>query len=362
LIVFNAHDEITYWQAVQEHDRQFDGVFVYAVRSTGIYCRPSCPSRRPTRENVSFFALPEAAERAGYRACKRCNPRDVDTADPQAELVRRICRSIETSPDMPTLDELSAEFHVSPYHLQRTFKRIMGITPRQYAEHCRVNQFKAQLRNGDSVTSALYDAGYGSSSRLYEHADANLGMTPSVYQKGGSGMEIGYKIVDCSLGRLLVAATARGVCAVSLGDDDAPLVNALHDEYPSAEIVPGGESFSAWVQAILDYLGGWQPHLDLPLDLQATAFQRRVWQELQAIPYGETRSYSQVAAAIGQQTAVRAVAHACASNPVSLVIPCHRVVRQDGSLGGYRWGIGRKQTLLAHEQTEQSIKVASESD
>ena len=343
------------WQAVLDRDASFDGRFVLAVRSTHIYCRPSCPARRPLRKNVTFFALPEAAERAGYRPCKRCRPRDIAVRDPQAEVVQQVCRYIAAHLDESlTLDELGAQVNVSPFHLQRTFKQVMGISPREYAEACRLDQLKTHLRNGDSVTGALYEAGFNSSSRLYDRAPASLGMTPAAYRKGGAGMRIGYTIVDSPLGRLLVAATERGVCAVSLGDDTV-LESTLLGEYPAAQIQRDDTHLHQWVSAILDYLNGWQPHLDLPVDVQATAFQRRVWQELQNIPYGETRSYSEVARAIGSPKAVRAVANACANNPAALVIPCHRVVREDGSLGGYRWGIQRKAALLQQEREHAQI-------
>ncbi len=340
-----------YWQAVQTRNSDFDGRFVYAVRSTGIYCRPSCTSRQPLRENVQFFALPEAAEQAGFRACKRCHPRDLTATDPQVELIQRVCRYLEAHVDhSPTLETLGRHFNVSPHHLQRQFKHIMQITPREYLDSRRVDHLKAELRNGQNVTDALYQVGYGSSSRLYERANAHLGMTPATYRKGGEGMQIDYTIVDCPLGRLLVAATERGVCAIYLGDSDAELQAMLAKEYPLAEMLTEDAHLEIWVAAIVDYLTGAQPHLDLPLDLQATAFQRRVWQELQAIPYGETRTYSEIAQAVGDPKATRAVANACASNPVALAIPCHRVVRKDGSLGGYRWGISRKEQLLAQER------------
>jgi AraC family transcriptional regulator of adaptative response/methylated-DNA-[protein]-cysteine methyltransferase len=344
--------EENYWQAVLARDSRSNGTFVYAVRSTGIYCNPSCPSRRPQRDQVIFFPVPEAAEQAGFRPCRRCRPEETAKPESQVELVRRACRYIEQSLDSPpNLAALSAQVHLSPYHLQRVFKRIMGITPRQYAEACRLGRLKAQLKDGEPVTRALYDVGYGSSSRLYERAPSQLGMTPTAYRRGGPGMHINYTIVDGPLGRLLVAATAKGVCAVSLGDNDTMLESALFSEYPAAEITRDGDgvNLSQWVNALMSHLNGQQPHIDLPLDVQATAFQWRVWQELQAIPYGSTRSYSQIAQALGQPKATRAVARACATNPVPLVIPCHRVVRENGTLGGYRWGLERKQQLLAQE-------------
>ena len=342
--------EENYWQAVLNRDSQSDGTFVFGVRSTGIYCNPSCPARHPRREQVTFFTRPEAAEEAGFRACRRCRPGETSVYELQVEMFQRACRYIETHLDgLITLADLGKEVSVSPYHLQRVFKRVVGITPRQYVEACRLGQFKARLKEGESVTTALYDAGYGSSSRLYERTHTKLGMTPSTYRRGGQEMRIGYTIVACPLGRLLVAATEKGICAVSLGDVDAELESALWGEYPAASIERDGTELSQWVNALLDYLNGEQPHLDLPVDVQATAFQWRVWEMLRAIPYGSTRSYSAIAQALGNPKAARAVAHACATNPVSLVIPCHRAVRENGALGGYRWGLERKQRLLAEE-------------
>jgi AraC family transcriptional regulator of adaptative response/methylated-DNA-[protein]-cysteine methyltransferase len=340
------------WQSVVERDKEADGAFVFAVRSTGIYCRPSCPARRPERTNVLFFALPAAAEQAGFRACRRCRPGDVSLRDPQAELVQQICRHIEANLDESlTLERLGAEQHLSPHHLQRTFKRLMGITPRQYADARRLERVKAELRQGENVTAALYESGYSSSSRLYERAPGQLGMTPSAYRQGGRGAQIRYTVADSPLGRLLVAATEKGVCAVSLGDRDAELEAALHKEYPAAEVEQDATGLlKEWVTALLDYLEGERPNLDLPLDVQATAFQWRVWQALQQIPYGRTASYSEVARGLGRPTAARAVARACASNPVALVVPCHRVVRENGELGGYRWGLERKRKLLQQEK------------
>lgn len=338
------------WRAVLARDARFDGRFVFAVRSTGIYCRPSCPSRRARRAKVLFFALPEAAEQSGFRPCRRCRPRE-GPRSPQAELVARLCRHIEAHSDGPlTLAELAAQAGIAPHRLLRTFQRVMGITPRQYADALRLRRLKKHLRRGVDVTTALYEAGYGSSSRLYERSNAQLGMTPDAYRRGGRGMRLGYAIARSPLGRLLVAATERGVSAVYLGDSDAPLVAALRKEYSNAEVRRDTNGLSRWVRALLRHLEGRQPRLDLPLDIQATAFQRRVWEALRGIPYGATRSYSQVARSLGRPTAARAVARACATNPVSVVIPCHRVVREDGGLGGYRWGLERKRALLEREK------------
>ncbi len=344
--------EEQYWQAVVEKDSSANGTFYVAVRSTGVYCKPSCPSRRPKRENVSFYASPEAAEQAGYRACKRCRPRETAQTDPQVEIAQRICRYIEQHLEGAiSLADLSEQFNISPFHLQRIFKRVMGISPRQYAEAHRLDLFKAQLKERESVTEALYEVGYSSSSRLYERAPVQLGMTPTTYQRGGAGMHISYTIVDSPLGRLLVAATEKGVCSVCIGDEDTLLEKAFQKEYPMADIKRNvdGTPLHNWVETLVRHLNGQQPHLDLPLDVRATAFQRRVWQALQAIPYGETRSYSQIAQTIGQPTAARAVANACATNPVAIAVPCHRVVRENGNMGGYRWGETRKQQLLEQE-------------
>jgi AraC family transcriptional regulator of adaptative response/methylated-DNA-[protein]-cysteine methyltransferase len=341
--------ESTYWRAVLTRDAHWDGRFVFGVRSTRIYCRPSCPARRPARRQVVFFPLPEAAERAGFRPCRRCRPQEAP-GNPSLELVRRVCRAIETDLEEPhTLAALGAHAGVSPGHLQRTFKRLLGVTPRQYADARRLDRLRGQLRKGQNVTHALYAAGYGSSSRLYEQAAAQLGMTPATYRRGGRDMRIGYTIVKGRLGHLLVAATQRGVCMVSLGDSAAALEAALRHEYPSAEVQRDASAFAPWLRAILHYLKGHPLRLNLPLDVQATAFQRRVWEELRRIPYGITCSYKQIAQAIGRPKAVRAVARACATNPVSIVVPCHRVVRSDGGLGGYRWGLKRKQALLSSE-------------
>jgi AraC family transcriptional regulator of adaptative response/methylated-DNA-[protein]-cysteine methyltransferase len=344
-------DEERCWRAVEERDAAWDGRFVYAVRSTGVYCRASCPSRRPRRTQVVFYPVPEAAERCGYRPCRRCRPHQTVGTDPHVELVRRVCRHIETHlEDAITLDALGEQAQMSPYHLQRVFKRVTGITPRQYADACRLGVLKSRLKERRTVTMAMVEAGYGSSSRLYERASAQLGMTPGTYQRGGAAMQIRYTLAACPLGRLLLAGTERGICALYLGDDDAKLEAELASEFPAAVVQRDDEGLSAWAHELVSHLHGQQPHLDLPLDVRATAFQWRVWQQLQAIPYGSTRSYSDIARALGQPTAARAVARACATNPVSLVIPCHRVVREGGALGGYRWGLDRKQALLDHEK------------
>jgi AraC family transcriptional regulator, regulatory protein of adaptative response / methylated-DNA-[protein]-cysteine methyltransferase len=338
------------WTAVLAKDTRCDGKFVFAVRSTGVYCRPSCPSRRPLRKNVSFFPLPEAAERAGFRECRRCHSRSLAVADPQMEMVRQVCRLIDQNEGEPiTLTELGEELGVSAFHLQRTFKSIMGISPSQYAEAQKIERFKKGVREGGTIAQATYDAGFGSSSRLYEGAAAELGMTPATYGKAGRGALIDYTIVDCKLGKLLVAATSKGVCSVTLGDNEDELASNLASEFSAATLKRDDAQLGKSVSAIVDYLNDKTPRIELPLDIRATAFQRQVWAQLTKIPLGQTYSYSEVAVAIGQEKAVRAVARACATNPVALVIPCHRVIREDKSLGGYRWGIERKKKLLAAE-------------
>jgi AraC family transcriptional regulator, regulatory protein of adaptative response / methylated-DNA-[protein]-cysteine methyltransferase len=341
------------WQAVVAKDARFDGQFVFAVSSTGIYCRPSCPSRRAHRERVKFFDLPDAAEQAGFRACLRCQPRRARVLDPQMDLVQRVCRYLNSS-DGETLKlaELASHAGVSVFHLQRTFKRVMGISPRQYLAARRFGNFKELVRKGDSVTTALYESGFNSSSRLYEHAAEELGMTPATYSRGGRGVNINYTIVASSMGRLLVAMTERGVCAVRMGDSDSDLENNLREEFPHAEITRADSTLRETVQKILSHLDNNEPRLDLPLDIRSTAFQRQVWEKLRAIPYGQTVSYGEVAKALGKPGAVRAVGRACATNPVALVIPCHRVVREDKSLGGYRWGLERKKKLLEKEKAK----------
>jgi AraC family transcriptional regulator of adaptative response/methylated-DNA-[protein]-cysteine methyltransferase len=349
-LVPHVPDEVACWQAVLARDSGQDGSFVWAVRSTGIYCKPSCPARRPRRRQVVFYPVPEAAERCGYRPCRRCRPDQADGADPRVALVRRACRLIETHADgTPTLAALGSQLGLSPGHLQRTFKRIVGITPREYADACRVGRLKIHLKEEGTVTSALYQAGFNASSRLYERSADLLGMTPGTYRNGGKHTHIRYTLADCPLGRLLLAGTAQGVCAVYLGDADGPLERALAAEFPQARRERDEDGLRAWAGQVVDHLRGQRPHLDLPLDVQATAFQWRVWQELRKIPAGSTRTYKEVAEALGQPSAARAVARACATNPVSVVVPCHRVVRGDGGLGGYRWGLKRKQALLDRE-------------
>jgi AraC family transcriptional regulator, regulatory protein of adaptative response / methylated-DNA-[protein]-cysteine methyltransferase len=324
--------------------------FVYAVRSTGIYCRPGCASRRPRRDRVAFFDTATAAERAGFRPCRRCKPRDAAAAEPWVERIRRACVYLANVDGHVTLAALARRLGGSPYHLQRNFKRLVGITPREYAEARRLDRVKRELRGQKSVTDAMFEAGFGSSSRLYERAAPKLGMTPSTYRRGAVDVAIRFTTVSSPIGRLLVAATARGVCAVSLGRSDAELRAALRQEYPHAEISRDRQSLGGWTRRILEHLAGNQPRLDLPLDIRATAFQWQVWQALTAIPYGAIRTYADVAKTIGRPSAVRAVARACAANPAAVAIPCHRVVPSGGGIGGYRWGRTRKRALLAAER------------
>jgi AraC family transcriptional regulator of adaptative response/methylated-DNA-[protein]-cysteine methyltransferase len=343
-------DENSFWDAVQNRDSAYNTVFVYAVKTTGIFCRPTCPSRRPFRENVEFFMSVDDAQSAGYRPCERCHPTSDNVPDPHLGLVTDICRYLEGDHDhLPSLDELGEKFAMSPYHLQRVFKRIVGVSPRQYADAYRQGRLKNALKNGANATDAVYDAGYSTSSQVYEHTDAVLGMTPIHYREGADAITITYTIVPCQLGYLLVAMTSRGVCKISLGDSEELLHADLQDEFPRAIITRDNVGFASAINQLMAYLGGEQNQLALPLDIHATSFQRRVWEVLRQIPYGQTRSYDEIATMLGQPTASRAVARACATNPVALAIPCHRVVRKNGDLAGYRWGIQRKRVILQTE-------------
>ncbi len=333
------------WAAVVARDSRYDGRFVVAVRSTGIYCKPSCASRRPLRENVRFFAAPAEAAASGFRPGLRCEP-EKETAS-AVELVERARAWIEAQDDGPVrLAALGQALGVSPYHLQRTFRRLTGVTPREYGESCRLARLKARLKAGEDVTSALHASGFGSSSRLYERARAELGMTPRAYRRGGEGAVIRYDLAESALGWLLVGATEHGVCFVALGDGEEEMAAILRAEYPAAEIRRDRDGLAEWTRDLLARVSGQGGEGDLPLDVQGTEFQRRVWDALRGIPRGTTRTYTQVAESIGEPRAVRAVARACATNPVSVVVPCHRVVQKGGSLAGYRWGIDRKRALL----------------
>ncbi|MCC7417124.1 MAG: bifunctional DNA-binding transcriptional regulator/O6-methylguanine-DNA methyltransferase Ada [Acidobacteria bacterium] len=339
------------WAAVLGRDRSSDGQFVYAVGTTGIYCRPSCPSRRPRRDHVVFFEAAGDAERAGYRACRRCRPAEPPPVDPWVDRIRRACAHLANAEARPSLSTLARHLGGSRYHLQRNFKRLVGITPREYADACRLARVKRGLRAGEAVTGALLDAGYGSASRFYERAAPKLGMPPRTYGRGGAGATIGYVMVASPLGRLLVAATPRGICSIALASSDHELESSLRAEYPAAVLAHASTgALTRWTRQVVDHLAGRLPRLDLPLDIRATSFQWQVWQALSSIPYGETRTYKEVAKTIGRPAAVRAVARACATNPVAVAIPCHRVVASDGRLAGYRWGRRRKQALIAGER------------
>jgi AraC family transcriptional regulator of adaptative response/methylated-DNA-[protein]-cysteine methyltransferase len=343
-------DDTRRWQAVLDRDSTLDGKFVFAVSSTGVFCRPSCPARRPRRGNVRFFERAQAAEQAGFRACLRCRPKAVD-GNPQSALVRAICRYIEQHiEDRVTLSVLAKEFRRSAFHLQRSFKSMLGVTPKAYIDACRLRQVKQNLQAGHDVTTALYAAGYGSSSRLYERTASQLGMTPEKYRRGAVAAVVRFTIAPSPLGRMLIAATDKGICAIQFADSEQQLQQGLMREFPFAVRRRDDSALAQWKTSLTRLIEGQDANASLPLDIRATAFQRRVWEALQGIPRGETRSYGTVAKKIGMPKATRAVARACATNPVAIAIPCHRVIRQDGDLGGYRWGIERKKRLLALEQ------------
>lgn len=335
-------------------DARQDGRFVFAVRTTGIYCRPSCPSRRPRRDSVEFFGSTQEAEGAGYRACLRCKPTQISE---QAQYVQRIRQMLDAAEETITLAQLSKAVGLSPFHLQRLFKRATGLSPREYQAARRVQKVKTELRKGEDVTTALYDAGYSSSSRLYENAHQQFGMTPGAYRRGGAGMTIVFTIAASSLGQMLVAATARGLCAVRFGETAAELEEGLKKEFSAAELRRDDHRLRPYLQPLLANLRGENTTVDLPLDLRATAFQKKVWASLRKIPSGQTRTYSEIAREIGAPSAVRAVARACATNPVAVAIPCHRVIRSDGNLAGFRWGLDRKQKLLKKEKVTENRQL-----
>jgi AraC family transcriptional regulator of adaptative response/methylated-DNA-[protein]-cysteine methyltransferase len=343
------------WNALLARDASQDGEFVYAVKTTGVFCRPTCPSRRPLRKNVEFFATPAEAAKAGYRACLRCRPTATTASNVMSEVVHELARRIDANPEEPfRLEQLAKRAGYSPFHLQRNFKAIIGSTPKEYQTAARVRTLKKELRGAAPVADAIYQAGFGSGSRVYEKADTQLGMTPSEYRSGGKGLTISHAGAETPLGRLMIGATDRGICFLQFGENDRELVEELGRQFPAATLQPMPPThkaqFDSWMGALNRHLRGREPQLDLPLDVRGTAFQLIVWRYLQKLPYGEVRSYGEVAAAIGRPNAVRAVARACASNSVALLIPCHRVVRGTGELGGYRWGLQRKRVLLDTER------------
>ncbi len=352
-------DENMHWHSIIRRDAKADGRFVYAVKSTGIYCRPACPAKLPKRENVSFFSTGEEAEKAGFRACKRCHPEGVSIFERNAAAVSEACRLIEISAELPKLDELATAVGISPYHFHRQFKAITGLTPKAYAIFHRAQSVRRTLsarrtlvETHGTVTQAIYEAGYNSNSRFYEKATETLGMTPTAYKNGGLGVDIRFAVAECSLGSILVACSAKGVCAILLGDDPDALTRDLQDRFPKARLLGGEGEFERVVSQVVGFVEAPGLGLNLPLDIRGTAFQQRVWQVLREIPAGQTASYTDIAKRIGDPKAARAVAQACAANSIAVAVPCHRVVRTDGSLSGYRWGVERKRALLKKEGTQ----------
>lgn len=352
-------DNDTCWEAIERRDADFDGRFVYAVVTTEIYCRPSCPSRQALRRNVRFFRDGKAASRHGFRACLRCQPDAVGPASLHFEAMVRACRLIDTSDQMPSLESLADSAGLSRSHFHRTFKRVIGVSPRAYGAERRAIRVRDQLAAGRSVTEALYSAGYNASSRFYEETAERLGMRPSDYRAGGEGERIRFAIAETSIGALAVAATGRGVCSIEFGEDPDILLRRVERRFPKAELIGGDAKFEALVASICGYVESPHGALELPLDVRGTAFQQRVWSALRQIPAGKTVSYADIAEAIGQPTASRAVARACATNPIAVAIPCHRVVRKDGGVSGYRWGVERKKTLLFRERDQSQSRNPS---
>ncbi|WP_018185309.1 bifunctional DNA-binding transcriptional regulator/O6-methylguanine-DNA methyltransferase Ada [Kaistia granuli] len=338
------------WRAVVARDRARDGTFVYSVHTTGVYCRPSCPARQAKPQNVSFFASCEDAEKAGFRACRRCTPNAASLAEQHASTAAKACRTIEDAEEAPSLESLAAVVGMSPYHFHRVFKAVTGLTPKAYAAAHRAARARSELSRRDgSVTEAIYDAGFNSSGRFYATSNAVLGMTPTAFRAGGADTEIRFAIGQCSLGAILVARSAKGICAITLGDDPEELSRELQDRFPNANLIGGDAEFERLVARVVGFVEAPGLGLDLPLDVRGTAFQQRVWQALREIPAGETVSYADIARRIGSPKAVRAVAGACAANAIAVAIPCHRVIKNDGALSGYRWGVERKRALLEKE-------------
>ncbi len=352
-------DQEKCWAALIAHDAAQDGQWVYSVKTTGVYCRPGCASRQPLRKNIAFHTTIAEAEAAGFRACKRCRPNEGSQADRHIAAVERACALIRERDGLPSLDELASAAGISRYHFHRVFKQITGATPREWGKAHRLGRFAARLDAGEKVTEAIYAAGFGASSRAYEAAPSGLGMTPAARRNGGRGETIRFTIVKTALGWALIAATDRGICMTALGDDKAPLEADLRRRFPAALIWPGDSQLNAWAERIVRFITAPGEQPDLPLDIRGTAFQARVWRALLKVPPGKTSTYTEIAAALGQPKAVRAVAAACAANKLALLVPCHRIVRKDGDLAGYRWGIERKRKLLASESAA-TTDVAAE--
>jgi len=340
------------WQAVIQRNVQADNKFVYAVTTTLVYCRPTCSSRKPNRKNVCFFDNWQVAEQNGFRPCKRCNPQLSSTSNAKVEIIIQACKMIEKAELEPSLNELADDVGLSPSHFHRIFKKILGITPKQYAIENRLNRMRENLPKSSTITNAVYESGYESSSRFYERATERLGMKPSVYKKGGKGKKIYYAIVPVSLGWVLIAATEKGICRIEFSDTPETLTDSIKAIFPEAELQENSPEFKIFVEKTVKFLEKPNIGMSLPLDIQGTAFQIRVWTELQKIPLGSTVNYGEIAKQIGKPKAARAVAQACAANKIAIAIPCHRVVRSDGDLGGYRWGVNRKQKILEREANE----------
>jgi AraC family transcriptional regulator, regulatory protein of adaptative response / methylated-DNA-[protein]-cysteine methyltransferase len=343
-----ATDEI-FWNAIKARDRSFDGKVYYSVASTGVYCRPSCPARLARRENVAFHKTCREAEAAGFRACKRCKPNETSLYDRAAAKVAEACRMIEEAEEPPKLGELAAAAELSTYHFHRVFKEIAGITPKAYAVACRQQRLRTGLSQANSVTEAIHDAGFSSSGRFYANSNDVLGMTPTEFRSGGTNAEMRFAVGECSLGSILVASSGKGIAAILLGDDPEALIHNLQDRFPKATLIGGDRAYEDIMAKVIGLVEAPETGLDLPLDVRGTAFQHRVWQALREIPAGKTATYSEIASRIGMPKAVRAVAAACAANKIAVAIPCHRVVRNDGSLSGYRWGVERKRQLIEKE-------------
>ena len=337
------------WEAVVRRDQAAAGEFVYCVTTTGVYCRAGCASRRPRRENVRFYASGADAENAGFRPCRRCSPQGPPLADRHARAVAAACRLAETALEVPSLDALAEAASMSRFHFHRVFKAVTGVTPRAYAVACRADRTREALRTSRTVTDAIFEAGFNSSASFYAESPEILGMAPATYRGGGAGETIRFAVGECSLGSILVATTDKGVCAIRLGDDPAALTRELEDLFPRADLIGADKAFESLVARVVGLVEAPGQGVDLPLDIHGTTFQRRVWQALRRIPAGTTATYSAIAKCIGSPTAARAVASACAANPLAVAIPCHRVVRRNGALGGYRWGVERKKALLARE-------------